>query len=64
MLAEKFPPQFTSCSKYYESKMIWFQEEIFKLGINILNIDTVKKLGYMFTKGLLRVTFEYLRNKL
>ena len=64
MLAEMLPPQFTPCSKHYAIKTIWFREEIIKRGIKLLNIDTTKQLGDIFTKGLIRATFEYLRKRL
>ena len=64
VLAQTLPPQFTPRSKYYAAKTIWFREKIFKHGIKLLKIDTLEQLGDMFTKGLPRKTFEYLRSKL
>jgi len=64
VLAQTLPPQFTPRSKYYAAKTIWFREKIFKHGIKLLKIDTLEQLGDMFTKGLPRKTFEYLRLKL
>ena len=64
ILAKTLPPQFTLCSKYYASKTTWFREEIAKRGIKLLKIDTVEQLGDIFTKGLPRATFEYLRKKI
>ena len=64
ILAKTLPPQFTPRSKYYASKTIWFREEINKRGIKFLKIDTVEQLGDMFTKGLTRGSFEYLRKKI
>jgi hypothetical protein len=52
VLAKTLPPQFTPQSNYYAIKMIWFGEEIFERGIQLLKIDTVKQLGDIFTKGL------------
>jgi hypothetical protein len=52
VLAKTLPPKFTPQSKYYTIKTIWFREEIFKRGIKLLKIDTVKQLGGIFTKGL------------
>ena len=63
-MAQTLPPQFTPRSKYYASKTIWFREEIYKKGINMLNIDTVDQLGDIFTKGLPKGNFEYLRKKI
>ena len=64
ILAETIPPQFTPRSKYYAIKTVWFREEIVKRGIKLLKIDTQEQLGDIFTKGLPRATFEYLRMKL
>lgn len=64
VLAETIPPQFTPRSKYYAIKTVWFREEINKRGIKLLKIDTEEQLGDIFTKGLPRATFEYLREKM
>jgi hypothetical protein len=64
VLAETIPPQFTPRSKYYAIKTVWFREEIQKRGIKLLKIETVEQLGDIFTKGLARATFEYLRKKM
>jgi hypothetical protein len=64
VLAKTLPPQFTPQNKYYAIKTIWFCEEIFKRDIQLNKIDTVKQLGGIFTKGLTRVVFEYLRKKI
>jgi hypothetical protein len=64
VLAKTLPPQFTPRSKYYVIKTIWFCEEIVKRGIKLNKIDTVEQLGDIFTKGLTRVVFEYLRKKI
>ena len=64
VLAKTLPPQFTPRSKYYAIKTIWFREEIVKRGIQLIKIDTVEQLGDIFTKGLTRVVFEYLRLKI
>ena len=64
ILAETIPPQFTPRSKYYAIKTVWFREEINKRGIKLFKIDTKEQLGDIFTKGLPRATFEYLRMKL
>ena len=64
ILAQTIPPQFTPRSKYYAIKTVWFREEIHKRGIKLLKIDTVEQLGDIFTKGLPRATFEYLRKKM
>ena len=64
VLAETIPPEFTPCSKYYAIKTVWFCEEIQKRCIKLHKIDTVEQLGDIFTKGLTRATFEYLRSKM
>ena len=64
VLAETIPPEFTPHSKYYAIKTVWFREEIQKRKIKLLKIDTVEQLGDLFTKGLAKVTFEYLRKKI
>ena len=64
VLAETLPPQFTPRKKYYATKTIGFREETHKRGIKLLKIDIVEQLGDIFTKGLVQVTFEYLRKKL
>ena len=64
ILAKALPPKFTPRIKYYASKTILFREEINKRGIKLLRIDTVEKLGDIFTKGLPRKIFKYLRKKI
>ena len=64
ILARTFPQNFTLCSKYYATKIIWFCEEINKRNIVLFKIAKFEKLGYLFTKGLPRATFESLWNKL
>ena len=64
VLGNTLPPQYTPRSKHYHIKTVWFREEIVKRGIKLIKIDTVEQLGDIFTKGLGRVTFEYLRKKL
>ena len=64
ILAETLPPQFTPRSKHYATKTIWFREQIVRRGIKLLKIETTEQLGDLFTKGLARPVFEYLRKKL
>ena len=64
ILAETIPPQFTPRSKYYCTKTVWFREEIMKRGVSLKKIDTKEQLGGIFTKGLPRPQFEYLRKQL
>ena len=54
-------PKFTLQSKYYWTHMVWFREEIMKRGVSLLKISTQEQLGDIFTKGLPRPQFEYLR---
>jgi len=61
-LAKTLPPQFTPQSKYYAIKTIWFCEEIFKRDVQLHKIN--EQLGDIFTKGLTRLVFEYLRKKI
>ena len=64
ILARKLPPKFAPHSKYYSTKTIWFFEEINKRNIVLLNTATTYQMGDLFTKGLPRANFEYLRNKI
>ena len=64
ILEKTLPPQCTPLSKYYASKTIWFCEDIIKRGIKLLKIDTVQKMGDIFTKGLPRANLEYNRKKI
>ena len=64
ILAKNSPPQFTQRSKYYASKNIWFCKETNKRDIKLLKIETVEQLGDIFTKGLLRGSFEYHQKKI
>ncbi|KAL7475004.1 hypothetical protein ACHAW6_000935, partial [Cyclotella cf. meneghiniana] len=63
-LAETIPLQFTPRSKYYAIKTVWFREEIQRHGVKLLKIETSEQLGDIFTKGLARAAFEYLRKKM
>lgn len=64
ILAEMLPPQFTPRSKHYATKTIWFREKIVELGIKLVKIETTEQLGDLFTKGLAKAPFEYLRKRL
>jgi hypothetical protein len=64
VLAETLPPQFTPRSKHYAIKTIWFREQIQARGIKLCKIETTEQLGDLFTKGLPKPAFEYLRSKL
>ncbi len=52
VFAKTLPPQFTSQSKYYAIKTIWFHEEIFKRDVQLHKIDTVEQLSDILTKCL------------
>ena len=63
-MAKNLTHQYDLSRKYYVSKTIWFCEKIQKRRIKILNIDTVKKLVNMFTKGIPRDMFQHLQKKI
>ena len=54
----------TPRSKHYAIKYHWFREQIGPRGITLVKIETKEQLRDIFTKGLGRITFEYLRKKL
>ena len=60
VLSITFLPQFTLHSNCSATNTIWFHEDIVNSGIKLLKIDAVEQLGYLFTKGLPRTTFEYI----
>ena len=64
IFAKLIPPEHTPRSKFFHLETVWFREEIVKRCIQLVKIDTKEQLGDIFTKGLTRVPFEYLRNKL
>ena len=43
---------------------MWFYEQIVLQEIKLLKIDTIEHLGDIFSKGILKVTFDYLCKKL
>ena len=61
VLAETIPPEFTPRSKYYAIKTVRFREEIQKRGVKLIKFDSMEQLGDIFTKGLPRAVFQYLR---
>jgi len=61
VLANTIPPEFTPRSKFYHLETIWFREQINLRGIKVVKIETTEQLGDIFTKGLSKVPFEYLR---
>ena len=64
ILAETLPPQFTPRRKHYAIKTVWFREQTVTREILLVKIDTADQLGDMFTKGLGKIPFEYLRKKI
>ena len=64
VLARNLSPEFTPRSKYYLTKTICFCEEILKRRIKLLKINTVQQLGGLFTKGLPKTVFGYLRKNI
>ena len=54
----------TPRSKHYAIKHRWFREQIGPRGITLVKIETKEQLGDIFTKGLGRITFEYLWKQL
>lgn len=58
------PRRMTLRSKHYAIKYHWFREHIGPRKIQLVKIASAEQLGDMFTKGLGRVIFERLRNKL
>ena len=64
VLGQTLPPQYTPCSKWYTIKTIWFREQIVLHGIVLVKTDTLEQQGDLFTKGLGKVPFEYLRKKI
>jgi hypothetical protein len=64
VLAKTIPPEFTPRSKFYHLETIWFREQINLRGIKVEAIPTKEQLGDIFTKGLTKEVFEYLRKKL
>ena len=64
IFTKTLPPNFIPRSKCYDSKTIWLCEEINKRGIKLLKIDTVEKMGDIFTKGFPRATLEYPQKKI
>lgn len=60
------PRRMTLRTKHYAIKYHWFREEIHNPDrkVTLQKIDTKNQLGDMFTKGLSRIPFEWLRKKL
>ena len=63
ILAQTLPLKLTPRSKCYAIKTVWFREESNKRGVKLLKIESAEQLGDIFTKGLSRLQFEYLRKE-
>ena len=64
LLGQLEPRRMTPRSKHYAIKYHWFREQLGPHEITLHKIDTKSQLWDIFTKGLGRVAFEYLRKKL
>ena len=58
------PRWMTPRIKHYAIKYHWFREHLGPRNIDLIKIDSSEQLGDIFTKGLGRVKFEYLRKQL
>ncbi|KAL7548588.1 hypothetical protein ACHAWF_011864 [Thalassiosira exigua] len=63
-LGQLEPRRMKPRSKHYAVKYHWFREHLEPRGIDLVKVDSKDQLGDIFTKGLGRVAFEYLRKKL
>ena len=63
-LANLEPGQSTPRSKFYDVKVHWFRSHLEPGVLEVLKIDTTDQLADIFTKPLVRKTFERLRLKL
>ena len=63
-LANLEPGQNTPRSKFYDSKVHWFRSYLKPNHIEVKKIDTKYQLADLFTKPLLRDTFQFLRKLL
>ena len=64
LLGKLEPRRMTPRSKHYAIKYHWFREQLEPRGIILTKIESSEQLGDIFTKGLGRVPFEYLRKQL
>ena len=66
LLGQLEPRRMTPRSKHYAIKYHWFRERIASSDtpVTLVKIETKEQLGDTFTKGLGRISFEYLRKKL
>ena len=58
------PPDYLPRSKFFHLEYVWFREQIVTRGIKLVKVETKEQLGDIFTKGLVKVAFEYLRKRL
>jgi hypothetical protein len=54
----------TPQTKHYAVKYHWFREQIGPHGVDLVKIATQDQLGDLFTKGLVKISFEQLRKRL
>ena len=57
-------PDYLPRSKFFHLEYVWFREQIVTRGIKLVKVDTKEQLGDIFTKGLVKVAFDYLRERL
>jgi hypothetical protein len=58
ILGKLEPGQMTPHSKHYAVKYHWFREQIGPRGVHLVKIATQDQLGDLFTKGLVKISFE------
>ncbi|KAL7536309.1 hypothetical protein ACHAWF_005428, partial [Thalassiosira exigua] len=61
LLGQLEPRRMTPRSKHYAVKYHWFRSELEPRGVVLTKIESKEQLGDIFTKGLGRIAFEYLR---
>ena len=64
ILATTLPPQFTTRSKHYAIKTVWFRDNNLARKIKVMAIETRLQLGDIFTKMPAQTTFEFVRKLL
>jgi len=63
-LAKLKQPRMTSWSKHYAVKYHWFRSCLKPENIQVLKIELKQQLADIFTQGLAKPTFEYIRELL
>ncbi len=64
ILGQLEPRRMTPLSKHYAVKYHWFREHLAPRRIQLVKIATNDQLGDLFTKGLVKDSFAYLRKML